>query len=403
MLALASLAFVGCSKDEITEVNQGDPIDFAVTSAKATRVVDTTTNSINEVGSKFKVWAYTTEDTPQTFMNGLTATKESAGWNYGPLKFWPNTTNLKFYAVHPIDINVTMSAASQTIENYVVSNTLSEQKDLLYATNLGDATYDANGETVLSTAGLGKQSAAVPINFRHALSKIVFAAKVTHANLEVDINGVEIVNIKSKNTFTYPKASTLDHLGDEDKNLDTETNATWGTWATPSAPLTYAAGITEVKGITSGSGTKTLTTSTNAVADDPNTEANEAIAATTPGALLLLPQTIEALDFSKNTIGGTSNVDPNATTQTKPYFLVSCKIKDSGVYLWGSAAEYKKVAIPVSTTNFTWKQGKKYTYTFVFGSGGGYDPENGDPVLVPITFTVTVDAFQSAPNIDVNM
>lgn len=387
MLALASLAFVGCSKDEITEVNQGDPIDFAVTSAKATRVVDTTTNSINEVDSEFKVWAYTTEDTPQTFMNGLIAKKESAGWNYGPLKFWPNTTNLKFYAVHPKDIDVTMSASSQVINDYVVSNTLSEQKDLLYATNLGEATYDADG-TVLSTAGLGKQSAAVPINFRHALSKIVFAAKVTHANLEVDINGVEIVNIKSKNTFTYPKASTLEHLGDVDQSLDTETNATWGTWATPSEPLTYAAGITEVEGITSESGVMTLTTST---------------ATTTPGALLLLPQTIGALDFSKNTIGGTSNVDPNATTQTEPYFLVSCKIKDSGVYLWGSATEYKKVAIPVSTTGFTWKQGKKYTYTFVFGSGGGYDPENGDPVLVPITFTVTVDAFQSAPNIDVNM
>lgn len=55
---------------------------------------------------------------------------------------------------------------------------------------------------------------------------------------------------------------------------------------------------------------------------------------------------------------------------------------------------------------FQWEEGKKYTYTFVFGKGhGGYDPDPEDPdpnpddpyvpdpVLVPITFEVSVDEF----------
>jgi hypothetical protein len=44
-----------------------------------------------------------------------------------------------------------------------------------------------------------------------------------------------------------------------------------------------------------------------------------------------------------------------------------------------------------------WKQGKRYVYTLIFGEGGGFnpdpDPENPEPVLVPITFDVTVDNF----------
>jgi hypothetical protein len=65
--------------------------------------------------------------------------------------------------------------------------------------------------------------------------------------------------------------------------------------------------------------------------------------------------------------------------------------------------------IPVS---FDWEPGKKYIYTFVFGEGnggyeGGEDPDSPtpgvDPVLTPITYTVTVDDFQKGYDKDVEM
>jgi hypothetical protein len=104
--------------------------------------------------------------------------------------------------------------------------------------------------------------------------------------------------------------------------------------------------------------------------------------------MLLLPQTTTAWDTTSK---------PSADSQTGSYFLVDCKIcnvagddyaSTTDIVLWDGP-----VAIPAA---FTWKQGKKYIYTFVFGNGnGGYDPnpDTPKPVLVPITFNVTVDDF----------
>ena len=117
-----------------------------------------------------------------------------------------------------------------------------------------------------------------------------------------------------------------------------------------------------------------------------------------------MPQKIEGWDISgDNTQTG---ADSRGT-----YFLVSCKIYnvsgDSKLLVWPAKDEYR--AIPA--TDITWKQGQKYVYTFIFGEGGGYvpptdstdpnrDPEDpetpgpGDPILVPVSFEVTVDDFQ---------
>ena len=59
------------------------------------------------------------------------------------------------------------------------------------------------------------------------------------------------------------------------------------------------------------------------------------------------------------------------------------------------------IAIPFAAV---WTQGKKYTYTFVFGKGnGGYDPTTGDDVLVPIDFEITVDDFVKVINSDTDV
>lgn len=60
---------------------------------------------------------------------------------------------------------------------------------------------------------------------------------------------------------------------------------------------------------------------------------------------------------------------------------------------------YHNVAIPAS---FDWKEGKKYTYTLVFGDGTGYIPPtdtdggdevkiHGEPTLKAISYSVTVE------------
>lgn len=52
-----------------------------------------------------------------------------------------------------------------------------------------------------------------------------------------------------------------------------------------------------------------------------------------------------------------------------------------------------------------WKDGFRYVYTFNFTNYGvgGTDPDSGDPVLTPITLTVTVDDFVDYGNTDVEV
>lgn len=390
MLALASLAFVGCSKDEVIDVQQ-DAIRFTANAAKATRGTATTTTSLNAEGQAFSVWAYNATNDAEfmagtTFSYSAASENGSAYWIADPIKFWPNGYDLDFYAVHPIPSNdngikMNMTTEEKEITDFSANSDFTKQIDLIFATEFGAK----------------KQSTAQAINFRHALSQIVFAAKVSHAELSVDIKSVTVNNVINKGTYTFPSSSTSTQLkGDTGAQTEESTvdgiMGTYGTWDLSEEDadvVNFVAGISETPGIENNDGQVPLTSDN--------------------GALFLLPQSFVGADYSYNTVGGgASNVKPG--DEGEIYFILECKIRQDGSYLFGSDAEYGEVAIPASSAyddasalaGDKWEQGKKYTYIFNFNSGGGYDPETGDPILVPIKLTVTVDDFQSA-NKEVNM
>ena len=98
----------------------------------------------------------------------------------------------------------------------------------------------------------------------------------------------------------------------------------------------------------------------------------------------------------------------DAPASTDAYFLLTAKIynvagtevvKDKDVVLHEGPIA---VPIPASTT---WEDGLRYVYTFNFTTygTGGVDPGTGDPVLAPITLSVTVDDFVDAGNTDVDV
>lgn len=388
LIALASMAVVGCSKDEITEINPDNAIKFTATAAKATRATPTTTESINTKGSQFHVWAFASGQSDIKFMNDL-ATCDGQYWNYATNKYWPNTGTVDFYAVHPTSLATlaTVNATTQNIANFTVDQDVTKQIDFIYALNLDEK----------------KQTTAVPMNFRHALSQIVFAAESgTNSNIEVQINAVSVHNIKESGNYTFPELETTKQL-ETDTGAETEDSNedgikdTYGEWHLDDKLNYFAAGITN-RTINPGQ-TATLTKSTDKVEDNPDTEVDETTAATTEDALLLLPQEAKAWDPNTEYIGSTAVTGKDKTQGA--YFKISCKVLDAttDVYLYGNATSYDDVYVPV---DIDWEQGKKYIYTFVFDNGAGYNPE-GDPVLVPIKFTVTVDEFQSANEIEIEM
>ena len=357
-VALSAIALASCTNDEVIESNPGKAIAFSASTGMTTRVAATTGETIKNDG--FKVSAYTDDEDGMEYISNLLVNyTEGGNWGYDGTIFWP-AAKLNFFSVSPQGTNVTFAATDTKIVNYTINEKAEDQIDLLYAVNM-------------SETRTAKDEAPVSINFRHALSQIVFRAKNTNKSMKVLIDGVKVMNVNGMGTFTYPNATTSAGA--------IEDKTTIGTWSGQKDPLMngYQAGVESLtlNGVSEGDLTKT----------DKND-------GTFVGALFMLPQTLTPWDKKPADADGNVN---------GAYFFVKCKIYNITGYtaaqIWPKDIKNTNtewVAIPVN--DGSWEAGKKYTYTFVFGEGGGYiDPRDskygGDPVLVPVGFNVTVDNF----------
>ena len=284
--------------------------------------------------------------------------------------FWP-ATDVDFYSVSPAEncggtVNITKD--KQEIINFTVNTDQASQVDLLYAVNKGET--KANHE-----------ASPVSINFRHALSQIVFKAKNTNDNLKVIVKGVTIANIKKAGDFTYPAQATTVHNNSTTGSIVATTQGTWNNVTTAEK---FSAGM-DAAGVTLDGKVETAKDLSNAT-----------------GALFMIPQALTPWNPSTT---GALNAD-----NTGVYFLLNCQIlsgTNKDIQVWPSEADetFAEIAVPANT--LTWEQGKKYVYTFIFGEGAGYEPgtdPDPDPTLVGIDFDVTVDEFIAVtPDQDIDM
>lgn len=388
------LLLAACSQDEMLQVNHdGDEIRFNAVANSAARAADVYCPS--NLPSDFYVSA---KIGSKSYISKDQIKNESGKWvNQNGTRYWPNGENdaVDFYASNYQ--NFTWDAANAnpaTIANYAVNTTVANQEDLLYAVKLNQKKVD-------------HETAPVNLNFRHALSQIVFQARNDSKNLYVEIDGVSVKNVVGTGTFTFPNVNTdgnIAHIApptdgtydDSDFPSATITSGTQGTWNLGENPAKTAGySVTFTKASVSGNKQLVSLTTANEIGKEYNSN-----------AMLLLPQTTTAWDPE-------TYPNPGNTGNTNSYFLVKCAIYNvatpdadalqggydaaTDICLWPGQGETttKEVAIPVP---FNWEQGKKYVYTLVFGNGnGGYDPEDPDdkpdPVLIPISFEVTVDEF----------
>ena len=383
-----------CSKDEVAEVNRdGDEITFNVVANSASRATDVFCNNNNP--GTFTVSA---ASGGVSYINGDDFAYVNNKWvNQDGVRYWPEEDNVDFYAHvnggQAYKWSVQNKTASAKFEDFTVNQKVAEQVDLLYAVKLEQTKPESESP--------------VTLNFRHALSQVVFQAKNTNKNMYVEITGVEVCNLGEKNTFTFPSESTdiniVDHQGST-TSVPSEAKG-WGTWDDlTGGNVDY--GVTfEAAKVKGNSEVVALTT----------TDDSEKQGEYNSNTMLLLPQKTTPWDPE-------TNPTPGAGENTGSYFLVNCVIfnvaggsgeaDENDKCIWGDKTEEgawvpAKVAIPV---DIDWEQGRKYIYTFVFGNGnGGYDPEPGPddpdpkPVLIPITFEITVDDFVTVPAGDIEM
>ena len=84
-------------------------------------------------------------------------------------------------------------------------------------------------------------------------------------------------------------------------------------------------------------------------------------------------------------------------TPKQSYLEIACKIKQSEVYLHGSATDYAILYVPFGAS---WEPGKRYVYTLIFG--GGYD-DKGNEILKPIEFEAETEDWLDAAEGNVSM
>lgn len=376
-LAAGLMLMLGsCSQDDIVDVNRdGDEIRFTAVTNGSTRAADI--YAPDNMPAGFKVSAMSQN---KVYISGDSIVKSGSSWeNTTGTRYWPEDA-VDFYAHVNAGATFALNNGAPKFNDFVVESAVGSQVDLLYAVKTGQT----------------KEKTPVTLNFRHALSQIVFKARNESENIFVQIKGVKVKNVKNSGTYTFP--TTTDPNLPTSGSSDSENRGSWDL-ADTKADYGVTFSLTDVKG------SKTNPTVVN-LTDVLGT------------TLMLMPQTTNAWNPETNPDPDGSTAGSEATTDT--YLLVDCVIYNvsgegtdlpgDNVCLWGDGSNgsytTKELAIPVK---FDWKEGHKYTYTLVFGNGnGGYDPDpdpddpdKPEPVLVPISFEVTVDAFLDGGNYDV--
>ena len=361
--AIFGTLLMGCSDEEIAnvETSSRNAIGFNVLSnAAETRATPTTPDNLTS--TDFDVFAFTADGT--AFMgtiredfghDGVKIVYKNGKWDYdnaSDLRYWP-TEALDFYAFNPGTVSEDMMVfysweATKDVQK--ISYTCMDEYGAGTHANYDVMYAMAKGQTKDMNNGI------VKFNFKHILSQIVFKAKTQYDNMQVDIDVIKIHNFKFAGAFTLPAAAD-------------------GTGSWSSSDLAFPHAFTVVKNAN-------ITVNSNTAATDISTN--------TP--MLNIPQTLTAW-----TVSAPNKSKLEADNAKQCYLEISCKIRQSGVYLLGSASEYITIYVPFGVT---WEPGKRHIYTLIFG--GGYD-DQGEAVLKRIEFDAETTDWSDAANNDVNV
>lgn len=376
MLASAAMSSLGsCSSDELLDGINTLPenaIAFNVTQQGAlSRGTETNSGNFQNQIKNFQVWAYFDKSATGTGVTpgglyvgdshtiGTKVNGDSNGaWSYDDVtkqQYWPATSApLNFQAITPYahssftienTPDVSDPKLAHVTANVTVPTAVADQQDIMFAKADGQ-TRETNSQTV-------------GLNFQHGMSQVVFSGKLASDKIEATVHGIEIHNLHNTGKVGY--------MG---------TNAELQAQTTGETATTFAAGLVDNPVVTSSSQVTVLS-----AAD---------------GALFMLPQTVAKWTTTAKNPVPTSEADANHNS----YLKVTCTVKDkaSGVVLVNNGSIY----IPLEVN---WQQGKKYSYTLVFGQGEqGFKPDGShDDNLLQIKYSVSAENWNAAGNEDLGM
>ena len=209
--AIAGAALVSCTKNEVApSVNEQQEISFAAPvispSTKVTEVADNYSTDLT-----FSVWAHYYDQTTdgavytnfaggEVYMDNVEVTYDSdiKGWkNASTNYYWPKNGSLTFIAYSPAGVNAGVDANGIKFDNYAVGAP-ANQVDLLFSERAYDKT------SVDRATAAAAPYAGVQINFKHALSSILFRVKAheEYPGTTLTVKKIEVLNAYSTGDFT---------------------------------------------------------------------------------------------------------------------------------------------------------------------------------------------------------
>lgn len=393
--ALLVLTLTACLQINELERNPDGAITFRVVSKKSTKGEEITTNTLNA----FDVRAYNTTDGTKNeslFFTGAAEGSNADGWVFdGGTIYWPQE-NLNFFALAPQGaVNGTVNENGMEIPDIVIDG----QKDLVYAMNANEAKSN-------------HIASPVALNFRHALSQVVFRASNTNWRLHIQIFGIRIVGVNDKGSYKIGNKSTGSASNNETVWFNQSSSI-------PIKDVKYAAMPTQSWGATipQKNDVDFFTGPFEGGMLGGNTPAGQP-AETSP--LFLMPQ---KLDTWTVTVNPDKTYSATGSARIEVLCIIWQKRTDNG-WSWPWPTIWPRPSMPaeklehgaawvaVPLTNPTelingevvevgWKPGKKYVYSLVFGEGAGYNPDLDTPAIVPIRFKVSVEDFTDGGTHDV--
>ena len=221
------MMLVSCetNSDDFKELNK---IEFEYSDSKEITARGTATD--NTTIDNFGVYAYYTEgdynestSVPNFMFNTKVSRTSSTSWTYNPVMYWPVVGGVSFFAYSPHDDpNITLGSTPTTkgapLITYTVPNEVVNHRDLLISKPLYNQTKTS----------LNNVNKKLTIPFKHALSAIIFQARVDQASptYVIKVKSVTIGKLKNKATVNYTTSDLSSDISLDaiDMNYKVQTN-----------------------------------------------------------------------------------------------------------------------------------------------------------------------------------
>lgn len=424
-----------CSNDEVVSTTGSDEISVSVTTEMISRASELHSSLKAELPGSFLLSAAVAKANPSTsnfqayFENETVTRAANDNVGYCELshkRYWPQNQNLDFFAYHETSTTKTPTVAvkkfganyerTMTVEGVTIQNAAEDQDDILYAVSK-DVSKPDDG--------------VLHLNFRHALSQLVFQVQNQSSTLYVEVQNATLCNVYKKGDLKCYSSTSKQYITN-DNGLEAQSpNTTDAVDDIGNCIWDEKGNQGEIKVLKTETDDDIISmfpVKTDASAADPTIIGgtdNKAVLLTIPDA------------FTKGSI---SNDATNGFQSSGVYVKLSCRIYNiskaddltgnethkaiagdddtagKGVALYtGSADAFKDLLIPLpaienvaddgtTKTNIGWQAGRKYVYTFIFTDDSGnnsYD-ETGKDAFVPIEVKITCDDWATGSTSDVD-